>query len=206
MKKTTSLHRPAFLGKTAGLIAGLLLLLSVGRADSYYSYTLDTTALTGQGGLLAFDLIDGDATVNNLVKISGLSTDGTLTDSSDVVLADTSFFTEELRELTFGTTLSFNVLLTENFSGSGFFDQFSFFLLDPVNYLPLFSTSDPLGADALFAIDIDGNAGGAAATFAGRLSVGSATVPDSGNVLALLFGAVGLLGLGRKVAARRVTV
>jgi hypothetical protein len=148
---------------------------------------------------------DGDSAVNNIVKISGFDTDGSLANPSNVVLADTSFFIEELRDLTFGSYLSFKVQLTENFSGSGFFDQFSFFLLDPITYLPLFGTSDPLGADALFAIDIDGNPGGASATFAGSLSVGSPPVPDSGNVLALLLGATGLLGFLRKLGARRAT-
>lgn len=203
MNLLNSFLRPVLRGKTAGLLAGLLLLASAGRADSFYTYTLDTTGLTGLDGVLAFDLIDGDGVNNNLVTITGLSSDGSFVDASTVSLADTGFFNEVLRDLTFGSYLSFNLQLTENFAPGGFFDQFSFFLLDPLSYLPLYGTSDPTGADALFAVDIDGNAGGIPSVFSGNLTASAPAVPDSGATLALVIGAFGLLGLARKAGARR---
>jgi hypothetical protein len=45
--------------------------------------------------------------------------------------------------------------------GSSTPDSFSFFLLDDSLFpLPLFATTDPTGADALFIVDIDGTSGG----------------------------------------------
>jgi len=185
----------------ACLVAVLCLLGLAQPKAQAIPVTINTTALTGQSGLIAFDLIGGDSTVaNNTVSVDLLATDGVLDNAAPFTVTDLGFFNEVLREVTFGTFLSFSLALTENVSAPGF-DQFSFFLLDPITFLPLFRTSDPFGADALFAIDITGARGGAAVSFdpiqsAITWQVGEPpvqAVPDGGMSVALL--GAGLVGL-----------
>jgi hypothetical protein len=153
------------------------------RAQSNYTVSIDTSTLSGTQGLLAFDLIGGDAMMaNNTASVFGLTTDGTLSSLAPFSLTDTAFFNEELRSITFGTFTRFTVGLTENVTAPGL-DQFSFFLVDPLSMLPLFSTTDSVGADALFAIDITGLPGGDRSVFdslTGGPTWQVAAVPDSG--------------------------
>jgi hypothetical protein len=73
---------------------------------------------------------------------------------------DSDFFNEFLQELTLGDTIRFTLNLTEQrASGSPTPDSFSFFLLD-ASWSPLFATTDPLGSNALFAVDLDGTSSG----------------------------------------------
>jgi hypothetical protein len=141
---------------------------SVSHANSIYNVHLDTEALAGRTAvldLIAFDLIGGDAVSgNNLIKAFSFSTDGLLASTAEIALADTGFFNEELRSLTFGTYLDFSLELTESIALPGA-DEFSLFLLDADLLLPLVSTTDPTGANALFAIDITGAPGGVAYIF-----------------------------------------
>ena len=196
---TTPLARNRLAAALLGL--GLFLtVFSTGRANSYYRYSIDTSAYSGQNGYLAFDLIDGDATNNNSVTVTGLSTDGSMSDSSNFSLADTSFFNEVQRDIVFGSTLSFNFELTSIYTG-GTPDSFSFYLLDGTFLLPLFPTSDPLLTDASFAVDIDGSVSGSAGDYAGSLAV-----PEQGSVLALGGLAFGLLAFARRFIARRAVI
>lgn len=179
--------------------------------------TLDTAALAGTAAHLAFDFIDGDSMAdNNTVVVSDFYTTGTLGNSrviggvtgtlipGPVKLTDSNFFNECLQALTLGDTIRFTLNLTgHRASGSPTPDSFVFFLLDD-QPLPLFATTDPTGADALFAVDIDGTSEGARYHFAPTGTPVAATwtlepvaVPLPST--ALLIG-VGLLG-GR--AARR---
>jgi hypothetical protein len=74
-----------------------------------------------------------------------------------VILTDSSFFNELRAALTLGTTLEFTFDATT--IGSGSPDEFSVFLLDAAGMLPLFTTTDPTGADALLVFDITGGPG-----------------------------------------------
>ncbi len=180
-------------------IGAALILLAhpAAHALSIYDVHLNTAAFAGQVGtirFLAFDLIDGDsASANNTVTARDLATDGTLGSPANVVLQDTGFFNEELRDITFGTYLDFTLSLTENNLPPGL-DEFSFFVLDSSSFLPIVSSDDPTGADSLFAIDIDGSASGVASVFSSltpdfdwavTLRAQSA-VPESGSTLPLL--------------------
>lgn len=168
------------------------------RGVPTYSVAINTTALAGVSGILAFDLIGGDLlSANNTASIAGLSTDGSLTNSAGASITDVGFFNEELRAIVFGTYLNFTLQLSENHSPPGT-DQFSFFLLDAASLLPLGQTTDPTTADALFAIDIDGSLGGTAQVFDSMepnlsWSVTLQTVsgvPDEGNSALMLVAAM----------------
>lgn len=190
------------------LLAGLCLFLKFQpdcRADSIYNYTVNTSAISGQNGYLAFDLIGGDsASANNTAMAGNFITDGSLLGSSTVILTDTGFWIEETRAITFGSFLNFTLQLTENNAPAGL-DEFSFFLLDADGIFSLVSTADPTGADALFAVDIDGSHGGLSSVFEGSLTPSTASIPDDGNTFSLLLlslGSAGLIGLARKFSAR----
>jgi hypothetical protein len=62
-------------------------------------------------------------------------------------------------------------------------DQVSLFLLDS-NFQPLFPTDDPLGADALFAIDLTGAPGGVLSLYK------PATLQSAGNIAVTIPGPV----------------
>ncbi|MDS4019132.1 MAG: NF038129 family PEP-CTERM protein [Candidatus Competibacter sp.] len=166
----------------------VLLLIGTMIAPPTWATTLqvavDTTALSGTAAYLAFDFIDGDG-VANTATVGNFYTDGTLGAASTtggasgtlppgpVTLSDTDFFNEFLQELTLGTTVSFTLDLTEigPAAGGSLPDSFTFFLLDrPTDPdqipMPLFATTDPTGAGALFQADIDGTAGGVLSVFA----------------------------------------
>lgn len=132
-------------------------------------FTVDTTAFSGTSASLAFDLIDGGPPAN-AVTVSGFTTDGTLAGAAvtgdvtgvlpgTVTLADAAFFNEYLQDLTLGTLLSFVLDDTGNPPDAGSFpDAFSFFLLDPFG-LPLITTTDPTGANALFLLNMGTDTG-----------------------------------------------
>jgi hypothetical protein len=194
------------------LLTGLCFALrfaSEAHAITIYNFSINTSALSGQQGLLAFDLIGGDGAVaNNTAIVNNFSTNGVLDQPGQAVtLTDSLFFNEELKAITFGSFLSFTLQLTENHTAPGF-DQFSFFVLDAVSFLPLFGTTDSTGADALFAIDITGAAGGSGGAFistgqniswslARDTNGGSNNVPDGASTLCLLLVSLGTLGFGR---------
>ena len=127
---------------------------------------------------MAFDFIDGDGVMNNTVVVSDFSTDGTLGTASTsgnvtgtlisgpVTLTDTDFFNEFLQEIALGNSVSFTLNLTENAPSGSPPDSFAFFLLDVVTFLPLFETTDPTSAGALFAVDINGTSSGMLYNFA----------------------------------------
>ena len=126
---------------------------------------VNTSSLSGTPSTLAFDVVDGGAPSNDVV-ISSFSTNGVLGAASSfgdvtgtfpgsVVIGDTSFFNEYAQDLTLGTFLRFAFNTTNHpAEATSFPDAFSFFVLNPLTGLPLFSTSDPTGADALFVFNI----------------------------------------------------
>jgi hypothetical protein len=127
--------------------------------------TLATTGLAATNAALAFDLIDGGPPPN-AVTITAFATDGTLGSSQSsgsvtgtlpgaVTLFDTAFFSEYLQFMTLGNELSFVFDTSGNAPGPGSLpDAFSLFLLDATTLMPLVSTSDPTGANALLLYNI----------------------------------------------------
>src|ERR1035438_9312322 len=135
-------------------------------ADVVLNVSANTTPLEGQSGYFAFDFIGGTPVENNTVTISNFTSDatlGTLTPTGGAsgsivpgpgILNDSQFFNELLQAVTFGTTASFTLDLTTNSTSGGLPDAFALYLLDSTQNP--FATSDPTGADSLFAINIDG--------------------------------------------------
>jgi hypothetical protein len=151
--------------------AAIVLLLScllcpVGQADSF-DVTITTVPIQGQAGFAVFDFIQGAPVLNNTVTLSGFTSNGVLgafTTTGAVMgtlvpgpmtLSDSAFLSEFSQGLTYGTTMSFILSLTTNSSLGGIPDEFSLFLEDSTG--TPFPTSDPTGADSLFAIDITGS-------------------------------------------------
>ena len=135
--------------------------------------TVDTTALTGQTGSLAFDLINGGYAFTNISTISSFSTDGMLgtvaSTSGDVTgilpaqaILDTAsaLFNELNQNITFGTQFSFTLNVTSNGPSIGNTpDAFTLFLLNSSGN-PIPNTNDPTGSNALFLFNIDGTSSG----------------------------------------------
>jgi hypothetical protein len=148
------------------VVLGSCMLCPVSRADSF-QVTITTTPIQGQGGFAVFDFIQGAPVLNNTVTVSGFTSDamlGSFTTTGAVMgtlvpgpltLSDSAFLSEWSQGLTYGTHMSFILNLTTNSSLGGIPDEFSFFLEDSTG--TPFPTSDPTGADALFAIDITGS-------------------------------------------------
>jgi hypothetical protein len=174
-----------------------------------YQVTVNVTPLSGTPAQIAFDFIDGDAVEpSNTVTISAFSTDGILGEvittggSSEnlpgkVTLTDTVFFNEYLQNITLGTTISFLLDSTTNGPPSGQTpDAFSFLILNQATGLPLFATTDTLGADTLFMLDIDGSAQGALSVYSaleGEATWAVTPVPEPGTLLLLGSGLASLL-------------
>jgi hypothetical protein len=161
-----------------------------------YNVNISTGGIAGSAGSLVFDLsIEAPPSANHVEigsfvapgSVAGLpTTQGGLV-AGDLVLPpfNVGFFTEIeggsfFNELSvnfthFGSNISFQLHLPEFAPAPGNLpDEFALFLLNPSG-LPLFSTSDPTGADALFIIDITGAPGG-------RLTAFSPTTVNGQNI------------------------
>lgn len=137
-----------------------------------WSYSLninvDTSSLAGTAATLAFDFIDGDGAINNTVQVSNFLTDGSYSSGTDtgdvsgslnsaVAFGDNQFFNEYLQQITLGSSLQFHLQTSNLFNPGGIApDSFAFFILDGSANLPLFTTTDSTGSDALFAVDLTG--------------------------------------------------
>lgn len=179
-------------------------------ALSVFDVAIDTAALTGTPAQLAFDLTSSDLATND-ATITGFTTDGSLGTASTTdgpvtgalpgttTIADTALFNELLQDLTLGNTIAFTLTLTENRTGGGLPDQFALFLLDAASGMSLVSTSDPTGANALFAVDITGAACGDLQVFSSTSRVTATTcvaaVPEPHTLLLVTTGLVGLAAL-----------
>lgn len=162
----------------------LMLYLSVSAfAVTTYNVTIDTSALNGTAGKLAFDFTSNNGGVNH-VDILNFTTDGTLglpdTEGGlvegDIILGskpahhtrihDGFFFNElTVNFVSFGNQITFTLEISESPSGAGHLpDEFALFLLD-TSFHPLLTTSDPLGANALFSVCVTGVPGGELSVF-----------------------------------------
>ncbi len=154
------------LGAVLGLGA-----LQAPAASATFLVTIDTSALSGTSALIAFDLVDGDESVNNAIFISGFASDGVYVPSeavlvgdvagdldTGVVLGDDGAFNELAQPITLGDSISFRLDSSNHFSGSGVYDRFTLFLLDPITYQTLYDTADPTGSNALMGFDLTGAA------------------------------------------------
>lgn len=158
-------------------ISKILLTAFVSQFISFSAYaayttlstTINTSALAGTQAQIAFDFIAGDSSVLNSVSVFNFLTDGIISSgtasltgdatgdlTSSATLQNTSFFNEIMQPISLGNSITFNVTLSQEFSGS-IPDALSVFLLD-TSYMPLFHTTDPTGADSLFFFNIDGAA------------------------------------------------
>jgi hypothetical protein len=165
------------------ICVGIIALATRARAGEYV-VQIDTSMVQGTAGALAFDLVS-DSSSNNHVAILDFTHNGTtllpqtqggLVEGDLILLAnpahhteinDDSFYNQMLVPFSsFGTTITFSVHLTTAVSGPGKLpDEFSFYILGASGE-PLFSTVDPLGANALIAEWVDGTPEGQATVFA----------------------------------------
>lgn len=174
---------PRLPSSASSILAALLATAPVVGHATMLEVSINTTAYNGTDGVLAFDFLDGDGLVNNSVFVSDFYTDGTLgiatslgsargslVSPDSLTLTDEDFPTSRSQAIRFGTSISFLLELTEQPSTGIFPDSFAVFLFNDSGN-SLFSTTDFIGANALFAIDINGSA-------AGDLYVFAATDPD----------------------------
>ncbi len=106
-----------------------------------------------------------------------------------------SGFNEFLQPITLGNSFQFQLETTNEFAAGAIVpDSFSFFILDSSGF-PLFATTDPTGADALFALDLTGTGSGNLSVFESDPSteptwsvVPVQNVPEPGSLGLLLIG------------------
>jgi hypothetical protein len=199
----------ALLRRTSAVVLAGLLVIGLAQASwaaIIYDVNINTSGLSGVSGMLAFDLINGDGVMNNTVSVTQLATNGTGLDTSDFSISDVLFFNEVQRGLTLGTSLSFSISVTTNFA-SGTPDGFSFFLLNGAGTASLVTTTDPTGADSLFAIDLNGTSSGLLATYSATNSQGisvtvtpqtSAPIPEPTSLAIWLLVAAGFAVRSRR--------
>src|SRR5579875_2975138 len=152
--------------KRYAMLAGVVTaLISAVAWASSYQITVNTTPIQGQSGFIVFDFVAGSPPQKNTATIQNFTTDATLGSSTPsgsvtgtlspgpLTFSDTSFLNEWEQQATFGATMSFDLSVTTNNQSGAIPDEFSFYLLNS-NQLP-YMTTDPTGADALIALDIN---------------------------------------------------
>ncbi len=192
------------------LITAILLTFLTTWGNSFaatYTFSLTADSLgSPTAGVVAIDFIDGDGLSNSFATIDNLSSpasiyDGSFVESSPGTYSvdDTLFFSSlyiDLADVYAGFSFDVDVTLADP-GLVGFPDSLVFSLLDEY-YVPLFSTSDPTGADALAVMSFSGAETYLTGGFTVSIAENQSTpVPESGTII--LFG----LGLGCLVFFRR---
>jgi hypothetical protein len=189
----------------------LTLFLPICAVAAPLMVTVNTEALSGMEGLLAFDLIDGGPSTSD-VTISGFISNGNLgtTTASGAVtgqlpgivkFSDTEFFNELTQQIAFGTSLSFIFDTATRAPATGSFpDSFALFILDPLTGRSLFPSSDPSGSDALLLWSSDLPNAMTLYDAAG-VQISVAAVPEPGTISLLLMG--GMLLVMRRIHWQR---
>ncbi|HKE84701.1 MAG TPA: PEP-CTERM sorting domain-containing protein [Vicinamibacterales bacterium] len=142
---------------------------------STFDITVDSTFLSGNPAVFIFDFIDGGPP-DNEVTLSALISSGVPASPSYIgnlaaigtgqwTFSDAggSFFNElQLPFVTMGPSVSFSFTTTDNAPGPGSLpDAFSFFVVSIDDFTtPLFTTSDPTGANALLLFNLGQGASG----------------------------------------------
>jgi len=185
------------------LIIGLLIQAAVVPSQAWglaFDINVNTANLTGKPAILAFDFTNGDGVFNNTARVANFLTDGSFDPvqalpagdvdgslNATVTFSDTSFFNELLQPITLGNAFQFRLEISDLFAG-GIPDAFSFFILDS-NLMPLVSTDDPSGGDALFALDLTGTGSGNLSVYASPQASWSITpVPEPDSLALMLIG------------------
>lgn len=209
-----------------GLLAFAVCLVPFGKADTLYTFNMDTSSLIGSGQFaLDFQLLDGSGLgdANNTVTITSIalgggspSGGGTITGgaagglASSVSLTDTAFFNDYYENFTPGTVLSFTIDTTNVLDGLTP-DLFTVAILDSsLSELP---TTGP--ASEFLDISLAGGASPVVTTYASargsafslaaptvQVVTAPAPLPESSNYWALVAVLLGL-GLGSRVALVR---
>lgn len=179
--------------RPVGILCAVALLLGSAQKleATLYNVQIDTSALAGTPGAIAFDFTSSKPS-DNFVNILNFSHDG-LTGlpetrgglvSGDIILGlnpapatrieDDSFFNSLVLPFdSFGTVISFAVQISENAPPPAEIpDEFSFFVLGS-DGLPLLPTLDTLGSNALFTICVDGSGPGVLSVFAPAMLTGA---------------------------------
>jgi PEP-CTERM motif len=207
-------------------VTSVAMLLAFGASThalaAMFDVTIDTSAIMGSSGKVTLDYTVNNPPSFQHVGIFGFVTNGTsagLPESEGGLVEGTLilppftagfaeiggsfFFNELIVNLVFGTAISFELHVPDLASDPGGVpDQFALFLLDS-SYMPLFPTSDPTGADALFVVDITGQPGGLPMAFSPATLVGGdvdivvpgglvSPIPEPATLFLLLLG-VGVL-------------
>jgi hypothetical protein len=190
--------------------------------------SIDTSGMAGKNVKAVFDMTVNTPYLNYLYILNffapgstmGLpETSGGLVDGDLIlrqnpapftVIEGSTFFNELIVNLTpVSNQITFDLSYSNNGPSAGAApDQISFFLLDG-QYQPLFPTADPLGTDALFAVDLTGSSSvdvysPATLTSPGNIQItvpGSTTVPEPKIFLLTLPAAI-LIALRRYTSRR----
>jgi hypothetical protein len=188
-RRASSLARGGALAFAVWLAPGAV------EAQPPYYVALDTAPISAMPALAVFNLISPSASNFANMYVYNFQTTGSidpLTDtegglvSGDLVLGlnpafytqiETSFYFNHLglRYTALGTTTLFAVDFAWFGAGTEYPDAFSFHLLQP-DATPLLSTSDPLGAHALFAVENDGGFGSVLTVYDPAMLVGADTI------------------------------
>ena len=167
-----------------GVYVGLLTGPGYSAAATHYVLQLDLAEFTGDSLRLAFDLTSGNAVANTVrttafslngrtrypVFQAGGPVSGGLVESglpATATIGDQFFFNGiEIPLDSVGTAAVATLDLSEiGLPGDEVQDELSFYILDAGSHYR-FPTVDPLGVNALFAIDVTGQAGGDLSVFA----------------------------------------
>ena len=195
-------HTRRAIGLMLCLLAGIV---NAPASAAVFNVFVDTASFSGVEAVIAFDFINGNVVADNEVLISAFDTDGSLGEITldgsasgtlipgPAMLSDDSFFSSLTQQITLGDFFSFTIDVSTNGPFQASPDAFSMFLLDP-DLLPLVTTSDPSGANALMAIDITAFALTPEAFEATGINVSVQPIPVPGAIVMLLSG---LLTLAR---------